>query len=43
MRRRAIEMTTAAAAVAVLVLGVPLGGAWIMLALRVTPAAAQRA
>ena len=41
MRRRAIEMTTAAVAVAVAVLGVPLGGAWIVLALRMTPPDAE--
>ena len=41
MRRRAIEMTTVSVAVAVLILGVPLGGAWIMVALRMTPSEAE--
>lgn len=36
MRRRAMEMTMLAVVAAVIVLGVPLGGAWVMLAFRTT-------
>ena len=41
MRRRAMQMTMGAVAVAVLLLGVPLSGAWIVLALRTTPEGAS--
>lgn len=38
MRRRAMEMTTAAVVAVILILGVPLGGAWILQVIRDTPA-----
>jgi len=43
MRRYAMTMTMAAVSVAVLLLGLPLGGAWIALAFRTTPNANDRA
>ena len=43
MRRRALQMTMGAVAVAVVLLGIPLGGAWIVLAFRTTLAPDDRA
>ena len=37
MRRRTMTMTMFAVSVAVVLLGIPLGGAWIALAFRTTP------
>ena len=43
MRRRALQMTMGAVAVAVVLLGIPLGGAWMVLAFRTTLAPEDRA
>lgn len=43
MRRRALQMTMGAVAVAVVLLGIPLGGAWMVLAFRTTLASEDRA
>ena len=43
MRRRALQMTMGAVAVAVVLLGIPLGGAWMVLAFRTTLAPDDRA
>ena len=43
MRRRTMTMTMFAVSVAVVLLGIPLGGAWIALAFRTTPNANDRA
>ena len=43
MRRRALQMTMGAVAVAVVLLGIPLDGAWMVLAFRTTLAPDDRA